>query len=89
MLCIIFSLPKGSTKPDFHRYFQLCEKLGIVEKHYFGLTRSMGQEVKAWLNLRNPLMTQLRPHITGKPHRLRLDVKFYVLPQEIQHEKTR
>ena len=68
---------------------QLCAKLGIVEQHYFGLTRSINHETKAWLNLRNPLMAQLRPHITGKPHRLRLDVKFYVLPQEIQHERTR
>lgn len=68
---------------------KLCEKLGIVEQHYFGLTRSVNHDTKAWLNLRNPLMTQLRPHITGKPHRLRLDVKFYVLPQEIQHERTR
>ena len=70
-------------------YEKLCAKLGIVEQHYFGLTRSINHETKAWLNLRNPLMAQLRPHITGKPHRLRLDVKFYVLPQEIQHERTR
>lgn len=42
-----------------------------------------------WLNLRNPLSTQFRPHLPGKPHRLRLEVKFFVAPQELQQEETR
>lgn len=46
-------------------------------------------DIGVWLNLRNPVSTQLRPHLPGKPHRLRLEVKFYVAPQELQQEETR
>ncbi|XP_074613295.1 E3 ubiquitin-protein ligase MYLIP-like [Acropora palmata] len=67
---------------------KVCEKLGIKEKNYFGLRHSVN-DADIWLNLRNPLSTQFRPHLPGKPHRLRLEVKFFVAPQELQQEETR
>lgn len=68
--------------------FQVCEKLGIWEKNYFGLRYTVN-DTNVWLNLRNPVLAQLRPHLPGKPHRLRLEVKFFVAPQELQQEETR
>lgn len=69
-------------------YFQICDELKIKEKNYFGLRHTVN-DTSLWLNLRNPVLTQVRPHLPGKPHRLRLEVKFFVSPQEIQEEETR
>lgn len=67
---------------------KICEIVGIKEKNYFGLRHSVN-DTNVWLNLRNPVSTQLRPHLPGKPHRLSLEVKFFVAPQELQQEETR
>ncbi|KAK3711930.1 hypothetical protein QZH41_009432, partial [Actinostola sp. cb2023] len=66
----------------------VCDELGIKEKNYFGLKYHVN-DTSVWLNLRNPVLTQLRPHLPGKPHRLRLAVKFFVDPQELQQDETR
>lgn len=65
---------------------QVCEKLKLVEKDYFGLKFGGAKRAKFWLNLRNSMSSQL----TGKPpYRLYFLVKFFVKPQELQQEITR
>lgn len=65
---------------------KVCEDLGLVERDYFGLRyRSKNGEL-LWLNLRNSLGHQLQ----GKsPHRLSIQVKFFVSPAELQQSITR
>ncbi|XP_071826131.1 E3 ubiquitin-protein ligase MYLIP-like [Apostichopus japonicus] len=65
---------------------RVCDDLGLVERDYFGLRyRSKNGEL-LWLNLRNTLGHQLH----GKsPHRLSIQVKFFVSPAELQQSITR
>ena len=66
--------------------FQVCEKLKLVERDYFGLKFGGAKGAQFWLNLRNSLSSQL----SGKPpYRLYFLVKFFVKPQELQQEITR
>ncbi|XP_063970153.1 E3 ubiquitin-protein ligase MYLIP-like [Lytechinus pictus] len=67
-------------------YRQVCEDLGLLEKSYFGLRYRSKRGELLWLNLRNPLGVQLRGR---SPHRLSLQVKFFVSPQELQQPITR
>ncbi len=59
----------------------------MIERDYFGLRfRNQANDVEFWLNLRNALA----PQLTGKaPFRLKLCVKFFVTPQELQQQITR
>ncbi|XP_041453096.1 E3 ubiquitin-protein ligase MYLIP-like [Lytechinus variegatus] len=65
---------------------RVCEDLGLLEKSYFGLRYRSKRGELLWLNLRNPLGVQLRGR---SPHRLSLQVKFFVSPQELQQPITR
>ncbi|XP_072164623.1 E3 ubiquitin-protein ligase MYLIP-like isoform X2 [Diadema setosum] len=65
---------------------KVCEDLGLLEKSYFGLRYRSKRGELLWLNLRNPLGVQLRGR---SPHRLSLQVKFFVSPQELQQPITR
>ncbi|XP_030846718.1 E3 ubiquitin-protein ligase MYLIP [Strongylocentrotus purpuratus] len=67
-------------------YDKVCEDLGLLEKSYFGLRYRSKRGELLWLNLRNPLVVQLRGR---SPHRLSLQVKFFVSPQELQQPITR
>ena len=70
----------------FFEPIQVCEKLKLVEKDYFGLRFRGSKGTLFWLNLRNSMSSQL----TGKPpYRLYFLVKFFVKPQELQQEVTR
>ncbi|XP_038073335.1 E3 ubiquitin-protein ligase MYLIP-like [Patiria miniata] len=65
---------------------KVCDDVGLIEREYFGLRyRSKNGEL-LWLNLRNPLNLQLN---TKPPHRLSLQVKFFVSPQELQQTISR
>lgn len=65
---------------------KVCEDLGLLEKSYFGLRYRSKRGELLWLNLRNPLGVQLRGR---SPHRLSLQVKFFVSPQELQQPISR
>lgn len=67
-------------------FLQVCERLRLYEKDYFGLKCKGPKGSEIWLNLRNPLAGQVH----GKPpYRFLLLVKYFVKPQELQQEITR
>ncbi|XP_070574139.1 E3 ubiquitin-protein ligase MYLIP-like [Ptychodera flava] len=66
---------------------QVCRKLNILEVDYFGLTYMGKKGETLWLNLRNPLSSQLNTGST--PCRLQLRVKFFVQPHLILQESAR
>ncbi|XP_032240060.2 E3 ubiquitin-protein ligase MYLIP [Nematostella vectensis] len=77
-------LPRNAVGQEC--FDQVCEKLRLVEKDYFGLKYNGGNGNRCWLNMRNTLSVQL----TGKPpYRLYFLVKFFVRPQELQQEISR
>lgn len=82
----------------FSKYFQVCQKLGIIESDYFGLQFTTVRKEEIWLNLRNEIRQEIhahpfRPTSTdgSKPAaiRFRLKVKFWVPPHLILQESTR
>lgn len=65
---------------------RVCDDLGLIERDYFGLRYRSKDGELLWLNLRNTLGHQLH----GKsPHRLSIQVKFFVSPAELQQSITR
>ncbi|XP_077868077.1 E3 ubiquitin-protein ligase MYLIP-like [Saccoglossus kowalevskii] len=64
----------------------ICQRLGIVEKEYFGLRYTGKKGDILWLNLRNPLRDQL-PNLP--PYRMQFLVKYFVNPEHIIQEETR
>lgn len=77
----------NASRPVFVSLFrQVCEKLRLVEKDYFGLKYNGPNGARLWVNMRNAMSVQL----SGKPpYRLYLLVKFFVKPQELQQEISR
>ncbi|XP_077982256.1 E3 ubiquitin-protein ligase MYLIP-like isoform X2 [Glandiceps talaboti] len=65
---------------------EVCKKLNIIEVDYFGLQFAGKKGETLWLNLRNPLNTQL---LTSPPYRLYFMVKFFVQPHLILQETAR
>ncbi|XP_071791935.1 E3 ubiquitin-protein ligase MYLIP-like [Asterias amurensis] len=61
---------------------KVCDDVGLVEREYFGLRYRSKKGDLLWLNLRNPLNLQLSTRKSH--HRLSLQVKFFVTPQELQ-----
>ena len=65
---------------------QVCDRLGIVEKDYFGLQYTNSRGETYWLNMRNRVTRQL---VKPEPYSLTFCVKFYVQPHQLLQESTR
>ena len=63
---------------------QVCGRLNILEKDYFGLKYSGKHGEQLWVNLRNPIHEQVDDRTE-----LELCVKFFVKPRKLLQSVTR
>lgn len=82
-ICYLFKCKEDAKGQDIMD--EMCDKLGIVEKDYFGLQYSNRSNEAHWLNMRNKVFRQVNKN---EPHLL-FRVKFYVQPHQLLQESSR
>ncbi|XP_002163269.3 E3 ubiquitin-protein ligase MYLIP [Hydra vulgaris] len=83
-VCFSFKFKEDAKGQDVMD--EVCNKLGIVEKDYFGLQYTNSRGEIHWLNMRNRISRQINK---PEPFSLMFCVKFYVQPHQLLQESTR